>query len=196
MSRKEQAEKSIEKIVDSAFKVIATNSISGASTAKIAAHAHVSKPLVHYHFKTKEVLLERVLKKVLERLLEIPLENAHRNMKAMDEIKAIFKRYKNAIEAEPDLLVVFYDFWVHGFKEEELKQMIAKRFDAFRVYTAQLVSEGVASGEFGPDKSHMIPPLLLSFLEGASVQLIADSQAFNYDLYQYMALDMIANLTK
>ena len=195
VNRKEQAERSAEVIVKAAFDVIAANSISGTSTSKIASAAGVSKPLLHYHFKNKEEILERVLKGVLGKLLEIPLENANKKLSALDEIKGIFKRYKETITSEPDILVVFYDFWVRGAKTPEIRKAITQRFDAFRGYIAQLVIEGVDKGEFKAEKSHMLPPLMISFLEGASIQLITDPDAFNYDLYQYMALDMIASIT-
>lgn len=194
--RKERSEKSMDSILKAAFRVIARESISGTSTSKIAAEAGVSKPLLHYHFNTKEKILENVLQhEVLEKLLEIPLENANKNLSAWGEIEGIFKRHKQAITGDPDLLVVFYDFWVQGVKYPEIRKIIIQRFDAFRGYVGQLVSEGMGRGEFTSDKAYTLPPVLLSFLEGASLQLISDPNAFNYDLYQYMALDMISHMT-
>jgi AcrR family transcriptional regulator len=195
VNRKEQAERSAGAIVKAAFDVIAANSISGTSTSKIASEAGVSKPLLHYYFKNKEEILGRVLEDVLSKLLEIPLENANKKLSAFEEIKGIFRRYKETITSNPDLLVVFYDFWVRGAKMPEIRKSITQRFDAFRGYIGQLVTEGVSKGDFKPEKSHMLPPLMISFLEGASIQLITDPDAFNYDLYQYMALDMIAGIT-
>ncbi len=194
--KKKQSQKSVEIIIDAAFRVIAEQSISGTSMSRIARESGFSKPLLHYHFGNKHALLKSTLKKVLNRFLEIPLENANKNLSPFDEIKAIFKRYKETIITEPELLVVFNDFWVQGVKEVSYREMIAQRFTAYRSYIAQLVSEGVSSGEFSAEKSHMIPPLMLSFLEGASLQLIPDRKAFNYELYQYMALEMIASLAE
>jgi len=81
-----------------------------------------------------------------------------------------------------------------GSSRPDVREMIAARFEGFRGYCSQIVTDGVANGELMAEKSHMIPPLLISFLEGASLQLISDPQAFNYDLYQYMAMDMISLL--
>ena len=196
VNRKEQSRASVDSILDAGFNVIARHSLSGTTTAKIAAEAGVSKPLLHYHFKDgKDSILTAILeRRVLERLLEIPLGDLKEKMAAQEEIKGIFRRYKDTINDDPDLLVVFYDFWVMGASRPDVREMIAKRFEGFRGYVGQIVSDGVASGEFMPEKSHMIPPLLISFLEGASLQLISDPKAFNYDLYQFMAMDMIALL--
>jgi len=194
MKQKERSGKTIGAILDAAFGVIAEYSISGTTTALISDRAKVSKPLLHYHFKTKEAILDRVLDHVLERLLEIPLENLNRNVSPFDEMTGIFQRYRHIITSEPALLVVFYDFWVQGIREPRVRQKIVQRFGGFRGYIAQLVKDGVDKGEFSPEKSHMVPPLMLSLLEGASLQLISDPGAFNIDLYQYMALDALSTL--
>lgn len=174
-----------------AFNVIAEHSISGTTTGLIAERAGISKPLLHYHFKTKEAVLESVLNRVLDRLLEIPLEKFNTKSTPLDEIKGIFIRYRKTITEEPQLLIVFFDFWVRGVKHPEIRGKIVQRFDGFRGYIAQLVRDGVASGDFTAEKSHMVPPLMLSMLEGASLQLISDPAAFNIDLYQYMALEAL-----
>jgi AcrR family transcriptional regulator len=191
MKKKERSEKTSASILDAAFLIIAEHSIADTTTSLISARAGVSKPLLHYHFKTKEVLMERVLDRLLERLLEIPMENFNKNISPLDEIKAIFQKYKQTIVSEPALLVVFYDFWVYGIRRKQYRDKITQRFLGFRSYISEIVKVGVEKGEFAPEKSHMVPPLMLSLLEGASLQLIADPEAFNMDLYQYMALDAL-----
>lgn len=194
MKQKERTEKTVEAVLGAAFNVIAEHSISGTTTALIAERAGISKPLLHYHFKTKEAVLEGVLNRVLDRLLEIPLEDFNKKSAPFDEIKGIFSRYRKTITDEPGLLIVFFDFWVRGVKHHEIRAKIVQRFDGFRGYIAQLVRDGVASGEFSAEKSHMVPPLMLSMLEGASLQLISDPAAFNIDLYQYMALEALGTI--
>lgn len=191
MKKKERSEKTAASVLDAAFLTIADHSIADTTTALISERAGVSKPLLHYHFKTKEILLERVLDKLLDKLLEIPMENFNKNISPSDELKAIFQKYKATIVSEPALLVVFYDFWVYGIKRGQYREKITRRFLGFRGYISEIVKAGVERGEFAPEKSHMIPPLMLSLLEGASLQLIADPQAFNMDLYQFMALDAL-----
>ncbi|GMT41760.1 MAG: hypothetical protein IEMM0002_0171 [bacterium] len=195
MKSKERSRQTISKIINAAYGVISECSISGTTTGRIAQRALVSKPLLYYHFKTKSALLARVLEYVLERLLDIPRENVTKNLASMEELKAVFQSYKKTLTAEPALLVVFYDFWVHGVKHPHIREKIVNRFEVFRKYLFQIVSEGVERGEFSPEKSHMVPPVMLSLLEGASLQLITDPDAFNFDLYQFIALDMISAIT-
>jgi len=195
MTKKERADKTKAGIIEAAYRTVAECSISGAGMALIAESAKVSKPLLHYHFKTKAALLEQVLEFVLEKLLAIPMENVSRKLGSMEELRAIFQRYRLTMTTEPELLVVFFDFWVKSVNNRGIREIIVRRFDGFRGYLSQVVSEGIERGEFGAERSHVIPPLMLSLLEGASLQLISDPEAFNFDLYQFMALEMITSLT-
>ncbi len=194
MKQKARTDRTVTAILDAAFNIIAENSISGTTTMLISDRAKVSKPLLHYHFKTKDAVLDRVLDRVLERLLDIPMENFNKNISPFDEITGIFQRYRQTITSEPALLVVFFDFWVQGIKQPRVREKIVQRFEGFRGYISQIVRDGVDKGDFTAEKSHMIPPLMLSLLEGASLQLISDPKAFNIDLYQYMALDVLSNV--
>ena len=195
MKKQERAKQTKAGIIEAAFRTVSERTISGTSMGLISESAKVSKPLLHYHFKTKAALLEQVLEFVLERLLEIPMENVSKKLGSMEELQAIFQKYRRTMTSEPELLVVFFDFWVQSIKNQDMREIIVKRFGVFRGYLSQIVSEGVERGEFSAEKSHMIPPLMLSLLEGASLQLISDPESFNYDLYQYMALEMISSLT-
>jgi AcrR family transcriptional regulator len=192
MKQKERSEKTAKGILDATFSIIANHSIADTTTALISKEAKISKPLLHYHFKTKEALLDKVLDNVLERLLWIPMEDSDKKVSPFEEIKGIFSRYKQTIVSEPALLVVFYDYWVYGYRRPNYREKIAQRFVRFRDYLSQIVRDGVSKGEFTAEKSHMVPPVMLSLLEGVSLQLIVDPEAFNIDLYQYMALDALS----
>jgi TetR/AcrR family transcriptional regulator len=58
--------RNVAKILKAAESVFATKGFSGASTAEIARKAGVPKPNLHYYFRTKQVLYEAVLDRILE----------------------------------------------------------------------------------------------------------------------------------
>jgi TetR/AcrR family transcriptional regulator len=59
-------QRNVAKILRAAESVFATKGFSGASTAEIARRAGVPKPNLHYYFRTKQVLYEAVLDRILE----------------------------------------------------------------------------------------------------------------------------------
>ena len=59
---------SVELILDAAEKVFAERGFSGTSMRKIVAEAGVANGAIHYHFKTKEDLFRRVIKRRSEQI--------------------------------------------------------------------------------------------------------------------------------
>ena len=60
--------RSIERILDAAEKVFAERGFSGTPLRKIIAEAGVANGAIHYHFKTKEDLFRRVIKRRSEQI--------------------------------------------------------------------------------------------------------------------------------
>jgi TetR/AcrR family transcriptional regulator len=58
--------RNVANILKAAETVFAQKGFSGASTAEIARRAGVPKPNLHYYFRTKQVLYESVLDRILE----------------------------------------------------------------------------------------------------------------------------------
>lgn len=66
-----------EKILDSADTLFGESGFDATTTREIAEKSGVNKALIHYHFKSKETLLQKVLERHYERLantLQGPLE--------------------------------------------------------------------------------------------------------------------------
>jgi len=58
-----------ERILDAAIERIAGDGIDGVRIARIAMDAGVSTALVHYHFRTREVLLAETLDYAFDQLV-------------------------------------------------------------------------------------------------------------------------------
>ena len=88
-----KSEASREQVLDAAIRVLAKQGISGTSVQDIADAAGLSKGAVHYHFESKEELLERVLDRccsIVEARIRavfaeggLPLERIHRALVEM-----------------------------------------------------------------------------------------------------------------
>lgn len=59
-----------DRLIDAAFVVVAREGIEGASVKSIAAEAGITPGLLHYHFPTREAVLEAALRRALAEYLE------------------------------------------------------------------------------------------------------------------------------
>ena len=184
--------KSVVKILESAFECFGRSGYHGTSLKEIARHAGVSKALIHYHFESKETLLFE-LEGWLHRQVfhaitamasdaEPGLETA---MNALDEMAIQMKRLA-------PLTPVFLELSAAAFGHPELRE----RSDQFRNDTLALVEVGLVN-LLGPDANHLLipakrlAPLLLACLQG-----IALAGLYSGDGSRAIALDDLKELLR
>lgn len=72
-NHKERAKDTEHLILDAAIKEFSTKGFDGARTSVIAAEAGVTHAMLHYYFRTKEKLFERIFKDMLHRIINMIL---------------------------------------------------------------------------------------------------------------------------
>ncbi|WP_374125696.1 MULTISPECIES: TetR/AcrR family transcriptional regulator [unclassified Sphingomonas] len=94
-----------DRLIDAAFRVVAREGLEAASVKVIAAEAGVTSGLVHYHFATKEAMLEAALHRGLEDYLA---RNRDRRLATPPhkQIEAFFAAAREAIQPDRDFFKV------------------------------------------------------------------------------------------
>jgi len=150
-------------ILQAAEKLFGEKGYQGVSIEEIARTAGVAKGLVNYHFGSKEKLLVHVLSKGTTALFS-QLEAVIRTREsAKDRIKAAIEIYLAVASAGPALtrmaMTVFFEpdglpgirrLWL-AFMEKNLGRF------------AELVDEGIASGEFKAVDSHLVTQMVMAW---------------------------------
>jgi AcrR family transcriptional regulator len=102
-----KSEESRAQVIDAAISVLADKGITGTSVQEIADAAGISKGSIHYHFASKEELLERVLQRCFERIevrvreaFELPGGPLERMNRALYEMWAVRR------DGEPEVRVL------------------------------------------------------------------------------------------
>ncbi|OYY72290.1 TetR/AcrR family transcriptional regulator [Sphingomonas sp. 28-63-12] len=90
-----------DRLIDAAFRVVARDGLEAASVKLIATEAGVTTGLVHYHFASKEAMLEAALHRGLQAYLE---RNRGRRAAtpAHQQIEAFFAAAGAAVEPDRD----------------------------------------------------------------------------------------------
>lgn len=94
-----------DRLIDAAFRVVAREGLEAASVKVIAAEAGVTAGLVHYHFATKEAMLEAALHRGLEDYLA---RNRDRRLSTPPhkQIEAFFAAARDAVQPDRDFFKV------------------------------------------------------------------------------------------
>jgi AcrR family transcriptional regulator len=143
------AEGARERILAAAVERIATDGIDDVRIARIAMDAGVSTSLVHYHFETREALLEQALEysfelagdvRIGEEEGEVP--NHTRRLAAMvDQCLP----YPGELERD---WILWVELWLRAVRHTELRPTAARLYGRMRRWFAEAIAAGVEAGEF------------------------------------------------
>ena len=142
-------------ILQVAEKLFAERGYQNVSTEEIAKTAGVSKGLVHYHFSSKEELLEKILEKgrvVLSTRLD---SIAATDNTARSKMRAAVEAYLEAANSQPALTKMGLITLFEAPYTERLKGLWRTYLEENLNSFASLIEEGIARGEIEPVDSHL-----------------------------------------
>ena len=108
-----------ERLIDAAFAVVAREGLEAASVKLIAAEAGLTPGLLHYHFATKDALLEAALRRALEDYIQ----EVRRRRLATPPDKLIAKMFADArvsLRQDADVFRVRLSFAVRALAHPDL----------------------------------------------------------------------------
>lgn len=172
-------------IIDASFSVIAEHKISGTNLRQIAKQAGISLGTLHYYFPSKAELLLALLDFMRDLFHQGQREITGQHLTSLEKLYRFLLQEKRYLVEQRQMLEVFFDFWSQGLQDSEIQSRIQKIYETWRQDIEAVVAEGVESGDFSSDIAPMIPPLMVSIMEGAALQYLIDNSVF--DLEEYFA---------
>lgn len=173
-----------DRILEAALHVVQKNTISGTRMHLIAQEGNMVQSNLHYYFKTKEDLLlglqDKVLRKCHE-LRQIDKEQADDNLESQLDI--FFHQKQQFLEEYRQYDFAEVDFWVQARTNDKIREAFIKSFAGWREEIGVLLDHYCEN--ITPEKRSLIPAVMVSMLEGATMQYHIDEDSFC--LSQYLA---------
>lgn len=160
-----------------AIEAFAANGIGRANHAQVAELAGVAVPTVFTYFPSREDLVDGVLKEVeiaLVSIIETELKNSE--LTAFEKYLNLLSNYTKAMDQDPALVKVFLD-WTTSF-EKNLSDRFQKYLKKLISLLSQIVDEGRANNEFGPEVNRLDAALMIY----SSANILAQIKFFDYDI--------------
>jgi AcrR family transcriptional regulator len=142
-----------ERILAAAVERIARDGIDEVRIARIAMDAGVSSSLVHYHFETREALLEQALEYSYELAGDVrlgPEGDAH-NLDSVGRLAAMidqFLPYPGLLERD---WILWVELWLRAVRHPEMRPTAARLYARMRDWFADAIAAGVERGELRAD---------------------------------------------
>lgn len=188
VSCKEEPTKEV--ILEAALDVIEDRAISGTRLRLIAERANLFQSNIHYYFRSKRELPLAVQKKVLNRCIEIRSALEQEAEDTLDAQLNVFIRQK--IEFIRNLRKYDYaeiDFWVQARSDEDIRREFKRSFQNWRSDIKDILRPHARGRK--EKELDLCAAMFVSLLEGATLQYLIDSEAFDLDNYFDAARDAV-----
>ncbi len=182
--------KNEEKILEATLAVVREQTISGTRMHLIAQKADMLQSNLHYYYKTKNDLLQALQDKVLDKCLEIRTNLRVDCEDSLESELDVFIKQKKAFIMEyRDYDYAELDFWVQGRINPKMRENFAKSFDGWRMEIGEMLDRYVPS--LNETVRTYLPYLVVSYLEGATIQYLIEEDSFDLDAYFAFGKKMI-----
>ncbi len=143
MTREQSRANTRERLLAAARRVFARRGFHAASVEEIASEAGFSTGALYSNFDGKEdlflVLMDR---EITEHAREIAEAVRARNS-ISERATGGARRWMTVIEREPDVLLLFMEFWAYGVRDPQVRPEVAARFAQMRQVLTGLIADGV-----------------------------------------------------
>jgi AcrR family transcriptional regulator len=178
MTREQSKANTRERLLAAARGAFASSGFHGASVEEIASRAGFSTGALYSNFDGKEdlflVLMER----------EIDL-HAREIAQAVSVRESVAERatggarqWMTMIEHEPELLLLFMEFWAYGVRDTKVRPKVAARFAQVRRMLTKLIEDGVREFELELEiPAEQLAVAIDALADGIARQKLADPGA-------------------
>jgi AcrR family transcriptional regulator len=178
MTREQSKAQTRERLLDAARSVFASSGFHGASVEEIASAAGFSTGALYSNFGGKEdlflVLMEREIE---EHSREIAAAVA-RSASVVERAAGGAQVWMAMIEREPELLLLFTEFWAYGVRDPQMRPKVAASFARARELLTVLIADSARELDLELEiPAEQLSVAIDALAEGIARQKLADPQA-------------------
>lgn len=179
-----------EKIIQATLDVIEEKTISETRMRCIAEKANVYQSNLHYYYKSKKELLLEAQKEVANRCVVLREEEKRNAKNTLESQLDVFLNQKLIfIKEEPKYDYAEIDFWIQSRNDEDFKEEFRRSFYGWRKELQELIETYGENIE--KKKQTLLASVIISLLEGATIQYLIDKEAFSVDEYFHYCKELI-----
>jgi AcrR family transcriptional regulator len=184
-----------ERILAAAVDRIARHGIDEVRIARIAMDAGVSTSLVHYHFDTREALLEQALEYSYELAGDVRLGAGEGDaLESVQRLAAMIDQclpYPGLLERD---WILWVELWLRAVRHPEMRPTAARLYARMRDWFAEAIANGVERGELSASaEPERIADRILALADGYGVRVLfgdLDVQHARREIWAAVAHDL------
>ena len=178
LTREQSKANTRERLLDAARSVFASGGFHGASVEEIASAAGFSTGALYSNFDGKEDLFLALMEReIAERAREIA-EAVVRRTSVAERAAGGARVWMAMIEREPELLLLFMEFWAYGVRDPHVRPKVAARFAQMRELLTRLIADSAREFELELQiPAEQLAVAVDALADGIARQKLADPDA-------------------
>ena len=163
-----------EKITGAAERLFARDGFAATGMRAIAKAAKVSIGAIYHHFKGKEEILERIIREELERRQRFLEELRAQGLPLQKQIQQIVQMHFNLLQEKSNTARLF--FRERFDPSPVLRAKIQDLYGEVAGYVAEIIREGIATGEVRPCQPLLTAYTILGMVEAVSLRALGKDE--------------------
>ena len=156
------------------MRLIAREGIDNVRIARIATEAGVSAGLVHYHFASRDALLEEAIEHSYERAGDMRLTALDDSADAAQRLRAMIDQCLPSDVPLREDWVLWVELWLRGARVPALRPVAARLYARLHAWFAHAIADGVADGELRECDADEVADRLLALIDGYGIRVLIE----------------------
>jgi AcrR family transcriptional regulator len=159
-----------ERILEAAIEVLKADGYAGLTLAKVAARAGESKPLVAYHFGSKQGLVGAAGRAIAEMITDEVLAAVDRATTVEAVVRGVDAGVERVLDEDERVARLYFDLAAVSVVEPEVRRTIAEVNEQWREVLVRLLTE--ASDGLPPARARVLTVMVISGMQGMTLERI------------------------
>jgi AcrR family transcriptional regulator len=197
MTREQSRAKTRERMLAAARVVFARSGFHGASVEEIASEAGLSTGALYSNFEGKEDLFLVLMEREIDEHAREVAAAVRANASVAERAAGGARQWMTTIEREPELLLLFMEFWAYGVRDPAVRPKVAERFAQVRRTLTELIVDGVRDFDLElAIPAEQLAIAIDALADGIARQKLADPEAIPDELMGTVIGLLLAGATR
>jgi len=183
MTREQSRANTRERLMRAARSVFARSGFHGASVEEIASEAGFSTGALYSNFEGKEDLFLAMMEREIDEHAREIADAVRTRASVAERATGGARQWMTMIEREPEVLLLFMEFWAYGVRDAQVRPKVAARFAQIRKLLTRLIADGVREFDLELDlPAEQLAVAIDALADGIARQKLADPDAVPNEL--------------
>jgi AcrR family transcriptional regulator len=183
MTRGESRAATRDRLLAAARTVFARSGFRGASVEEIASEAGFSTGALYSNFEGKEDLFLVLMGEEIEEHARQIAAAVRAQPSVADRATGGARQWMSMVDREPELLLLFMEFWAYGVRDPDMRPKVAARFAQMREVLTGLIADSTRDFELELElPAEQLAIAIDALADGIARQRLADPDAVPDDL--------------